>query len=138
MRWEDRQTTRRRVLIPVLAASLLLNAAALGWISWIVADPSYWFPAYAERGERGPVGPIGAQGPVGPPGPVGPDAEDAVASLSSDVDDLTARLEDLEAGQGTSELESDVDDLVTRVDEICNQFSISDAGLLNDIYYAAC
>lgn len=31
----------RRVLVAALAASLLLNLAALGWIAWVVAEPAY-------------------------------------------------------------------------------------------------
>ena len=136
----------RRVLGAALAASLLLNVAALAWVSWIVAEPAYWFPgAYAERGDQGPVGPRGPRGPVGPPGPVGPDAEEAVASLESDladvtstVDDLSSRLDDLEANAGTSDLESELSDVQTKVGAICDELFNSDVDVLNDIYYAAC
>jgi hypothetical protein len=129
----------RRFVSAALAASLVLNLAVIGWLGWIVADPSYWFPgAYAEQGERGPSGPRGPRGPVGPPGPVGPDAEDAVAGLSSDVDDLSARIDDLEGGVGTSELQNEIDDLRTIVEGICGELQLSEIEPLNDIYYAAC
>ena len=54
----------RPVLVAALAASLLLNLAALGWVAWIVAEPAYWFPnAFAEKGEQGDQGPRGQPGP---------------------------------------------------------------------------
>jgi hypothetical protein len=135
----SRRTGRSHLLIVAVVASLALNVVALGWLAWIVADPSYWFPgAYAERGDRGPAGPLGPRGPVGPPGPVGPDAEDAVSSLSTDLEDLSARVDDLESGGGTSDLQSEIDDLSTTVESICSEFSFSDLEPLNDIYFAAC
>ena len=76
--------------------SLALSAVAIGWLSWIVADPEYWFPeAYAEKGPQGDPGPRGPVGPSGPPGPVGPDAEDAFSALDGQLTDVTSEVEDL-------------------------------------------
>jgi hypothetical protein len=99
---------RRRALTIALAVSLGLNAVALGWLTWAVSVPSYWFPgAYAERGDEGPRGPRGPRGPAGPPGPVGPDAEDAVFTLESDIEELRGELADAQeqAETATSQLE---------------------------------
>jgi hypothetical protein len=86
----------RRLLVAVLAATLAANVAAIGWLTWIVVAPEYWFPgAYAEKGEQGDRGPRGPVGPPGPPGPVGPDAEDAVATLDGQLTDVSSEVEDL-------------------------------------------
>ena len=85
-----------RRLVAVLAVSLAANVLAIGRLSWIVADPQYWFPgAYAEKGERGERGPRGPIGPPGPPGPVGPDAEAAVSELEGQLTDVSSELETL-------------------------------------------
>ena len=73
---------------------------------------------------------------VGPAGPVGPDAEDAIAALSSDLEDVTGRIDDLESASGGSELEAEIDELRTTLDDICSGLLQSDVEPLNDIYQA--
>jgi hypothetical protein len=130
------------MLVAALAASLLLNLAALGWLAWVVAEPAYWFPdAFAEKGEKGDRGPPGQRGPrgaVGPPGPVGPSVEDVVS-------DLELRIEELESGASTTDLQaqmdevaSDLQDVVDRVENICSELLLSGVEPLNDVYYGAC
>jgi peptidoglycan hydrolase CwlO-like protein len=110
----------RRLLVAVLVVSLAVNAAAIGWLSWIVADPEYWFPgAYAEKGQRGDRGPRGPVGPAGPPGPVGPDAEDAFSTLDGQLSDVTSEVEDLT---------SEVEDLRSELDELCSAISSAYVG----------
>jgi hypothetical protein len=102
----------RRLLIALLAVSLALNVAALGWLAWIVADPHYWFPdAYAEKGEQGDRGPRGPAGPPGPPGPVGPDAEEAVSALDGELTDLSSEVD---------RLRTELDALSTAFDDLCS------------------
>jgi hypothetical protein len=113
----------------VLAISLALNVAAIGWLSWIVADPQYWFPdAYAETGEQGEQGPRGPVGPPGPPGPVGPDAEDAfsaldeqLVSLTSDVEELRSEFDDLCSAIGSAYIDSNsaTEDMLFELDLAC-------------------
>lgn len=127
----------RRVFAVAFAASILLNVAALGWLTWIVADPSYWFPgAYAEQGEQGPPGPPGARGPVGPEGPVGPDAETAVEELGAEISGVSGRVDDLETavdelGQGISstELQSQVDQLSDEVETLSGKVETLCSGI---------
>lgn len=76
----------------------VLSLVAIGWITWVVVQPTYWFAgAYAPKGETGDRGPVGPAGPAGPAGPVGPDAEEALLGVSSQVDDASAQLDDLSA-----------------------------------------
>lgn len=129
-----------------LRKNIALTLVALGWLAWIAADPTYWFPgAYAEKGERGEMGPRGPEGPEGPPGPVGPDAETAIADLQSSLDELDSRLGELEAGEGTSELQSAIDevrstadDVTSKVEAVCDALFASDIEPLNDLYFSAC
>jgi hypothetical protein len=129
----------KRLLIASLAVNLVLGLAAVGWVTWIVIAPKYWFPgAYAGKGERGDRGPRGPVGPLGPAGPVGPDAADAIYELEGTLDDLSVRLDDLEAGSGTSELQYNIDSVDSKVEDICDALLYSEIEPLNDIYYNAC
>jgi hypothetical protein len=143
-----------RLLIAGLGVSLLLSATAIGLIAWMNADPQYWFPsAYANKGPTGDRGPRGTRGPVGPQGPAGPSGDVAlearVSSLESDVsdlqstvgnntssDDLATRLDNLEGivGDGGS-LTSD---LSTTLSGLCDSFTTSSIGELNDAALANC
>ena len=119
---------RQRALTLALAASLTLNAVALGWLTWIAVDPQAWFPgAYAERGEKGPRGPRGPTGPVGPAGPVGPDAEEAVSSVSFQVDELTGRIDVLEGE--LADAQDAADAAAARLDDLC--------GAINSAYFSS-
>lgn len=108
---------RGRLLVAALVANIALSLTALGWLAWIAADPPHWFPgAYAEKGERGDRGPRGPVGPEGPAGPIGPDAADAVDELSFRVDDLEASLGDVDVSAEVEQLRSDIDDLCNAID----------------------
>jgi hypothetical protein len=106
---------RQRALVLVLVLSLLLNVISLGWLTWVVTDPSSWFPgAYAERGEKGPLGPRGPEGPVGPAGPVGPDAEEAVSNLEFEIEELRGEL---------ASAQEAADEAVSGLEELCSAIS---------------
>lgn len=121
----------KRALIASLAANAVLTIALIGWVTWIVLEPQYWFAgAYAEKGPTGDAGPRGDRGPLGPPGPVGPDAEDAIAALDSRLTDIESNFEDLETALGDAGFTAD--DVATRLDAleafqsgICDAFGYS-------------
>jgi hypothetical protein len=143
----------------ILGGALVLSVLAIGWTTWIVAEPRYWFPgAYAQKGERGDKGPRGPLGPPGPSGPVGPEAADVILDLEASISGVETRLEelasdldDLENHSGITQLESDVEEaqrlaseakdaaeeVENTVSAICDQFFLY-PGALEDIYISAC
>ena len=95
-----------RWLLGLLVVSMFLNLVVLGWVTWIVVSPRYWFPAaYAAEGPPGDQGPTGPTGAEGPPGPSGDTAEEAVSTLEGEVNTLNTRVEEVDA----------------RVDDACQQ-----------------
>lgn len=115
----------RRAIGVLLCANLVVSLLALGWLTWIVLEPRYWFEkAYEEPtpivGPRGPQGPRGAPGeagsdglggPPGPPGRPGVDGEDLsfeVEELQSQVSDLEFRVEEICSANLASDLSSSV------------------------------
>ena len=139
-----------KVFFAISVTSLVLSVAALGLTIWIASAPRHWFAdAYAQRASKATPGRAG--------GPVGPDAASA-------IDDVSARLDDLETGTGdqasssVEDLSSSIDDLGTiddletgsgddagtsvsdvsdKVNAICDEFS-GYSGAFSDIYLAAC
>lgn len=110
-----------RRLFALIVLNLLLSLFALGWLSWIVASPRYWFPsAYAEKGPTGDQGPRGPRGPSGLPGPVGPGAAAAVRTLRSDLEDMASRVGALEATTEEPEVQSQVDALEATLANLCD------------------
>ena len=103
----------------IAATAAVCSLLAIGWLAWITVNPEMWLAdAYAEKGPPGDQGLRGPTGPPGPPGPTGPDAADAIASVESEREDISARVEELESGSGTTELQSAVDDLTSRVEDL--------------------
>ena len=140
---------RGRLFAAALIVNALLSLTALGWLAWITAEPSYWFPdAFAEKGERGDRGPTGKRGPrgaVGPRGPAGPTVEEALEEVNSRISNLETDLVSLEAGISTSELqnqideiESSVQDVSDKMENLCSELLVSSIEPLNDLYYSAC
>jgi hypothetical protein len=133
----------RRLLV-LTTINLVLGLLALGWLSWVVAVPRYWFPsAYAEKGPTGDQGPQGERGAMGPPGPVGPDAAAAVRALKSDLNDMASRVGALEATSEEPELHSQIDALEATLANLCDAIFLSYAesnsateGLLADLVTA--
>jgi hypothetical protein len=126
--------------VAALVANLVVALAALGWLGWIVADPSYWFPSAYETPKPGPPGVPGAPGKAGPPGPRGRPGlrglpgESADASeneqLRSDLDDATAEIE---------QLRSDLDDATSKLEAICDElFFQREIEPLRQIWLNAC
>jgi hypothetical protein len=110
-----------RRLLALTTINLVLGFLALGWLSWVVAVPRYWFPsAYAEKGPTGDQGPQGPRGPSGLPGPVGPGAATAVRALRSDLDDMASRVGALEATSEEPELRSKIDALEATLANLCD------------------
>lgn len=64
------------------------------------------------------------------------DIESAIGDTQV-TEDLVGRLDDLETGAG-DEAAMSVDDLATALNSMCDQFSLSEIGALNDVYYQAC
>lgn len=130
----------RRLLV-LSAISLALAICALAGIAAVVLWHEQIFPdAYAEKGPRGDQGPLGARGPSGPPGPVGPDAQDAIASLESDLLDLSAAVDAMNTDDIEAQLEevsTAVQDVADRVESICSQLSLT-SGVLYDLYVYGC
>lgn len=140
----------RRSLVLLLAVNVLLSLGLLGWVTWIVAEPRYWFEsAYLQQGPSGDKGPRGEPGPIGPPGPVGPDAADAyvdvdsrLSTVESTADDLDSRLTDLDSrlteldsrleelesqsnDRNNSSLETSGDDAEASLAEICQAVNLN-------------
>jgi len=104
-----------KLLVAVALIATVVGAGVGTATALLVGDP----------GPRGPQGEAGPEGPEGPPGPPGDTsaAEDAVAGLAAELDDLDARLSDLESGgsvsdEDISDLQAQVDDLQAQVDDI--------------------
>lgn len=116
----------RRVLAVVLTASVVLNLAAIGWVAWIVADPSYWFPGAYETPKAGPTGETGRSGARGPAGPRGPRGFPGAAGESADEFEI-------------EQLRSDLDEATAQVEAICDElFFQGEVEPLRQIWLNAC
>jgi hypothetical protein len=110
-----------KVLAAVALIATVVGAGVGTATTLLVGDP----------GPRGPQGEAGPPGPRGAPGPPGDTsaAEDAVAGLAAELDDLDARVSELESAGTVSEddiadLQSQIDDLSSLASDICFELDL--------------
>jgi hypothetical protein len=90
-------------LAVVSVLGLFLAVLAIGWLAWL-SPPSHWFTAKA--GEPRVAVPVSRVAP------------NPVEAIRGDIEDLDARVSDLEDATGSSDLQSEIDDLQSRVDDL--------------------